>query len=242
MKKYDDELHNLEDYPDALYDLEYYPEDLDDDIAYNDYLHFLREVNASETEPEIIFSTGGYAALTSYIIFDGDWNIYKNVQYHLMQAKEQIDVCMYFVTYQILYDFLEPIRKTKPYLPIRILLHDNIHNNRLKTPYVPPKGEIYNKIRAFSVANQIEYLTKLEQIGVKPFFLQTTKNILMHHKFCVVDHSLSMLGSCNWTFSGFSKNKENSLFTYDRSIAEQLTITFENLINEAFNQPHNFIR
>ena len=56
----------------------------------------------------------------------------------------------------------------------------------------------------------------------------------MHHKFAVIDSSVVIMGSFNWTGQAVKYNQENIFFYEDKNIANQYAKEFENLWN-SFN-------
>ena len=56
----------------------------------------------------------------------------------------------------------------------------------------------------------------------------------MHHKFAVIDSSVVIMGSCNWTSQAVKYNQENIFFYEDKNIASQYAKEFERLWN-SFN-------
>lgn len=53
----------------------------------------------------------------------------------------------------------------------------------------------------------------------------------MHHKFAVLDNSVVVTGSFNWTSQAVKHNQENILFFENKSIAQQYTDEFNHLWN-----------
>lgn len=51
----------------------------------------------------------------------------------------------------------------------------------------------------------------------------------MHHKFMVVDRSIVLTGSYNWTRSAATRNAENLVVIDDATTASQFTIEFDRL-------------
>ena len=49
----------------------------------------------------------------------------------------------------------------------------------------------------------------------------------MHNKFCIIDESLVLNGSYNWTLNASLKNFENVVFTDDRDLISQFKGYFE---------------
>ena len=56
----------------------------------------------------------------------------------------------------------------------------------------------------------------------------------MHHKFAVIDSSVVIMGSFNWTGQAVKYNQENIFFYEDKNIASQYAKEFERLWN-SFN-------
>ena len=53
----------------------------------------------------------------------------------------------------------------------------------------------------------------------------------MHNKYAIIDESVIVTGSFNWTSQAISNNQENLLFYQDKNIAQQYTNEFNNLWN-----------
>ena len=53
----------------------------------------------------------------------------------------------------------------------------------------------------------------------------------MHNKYAIIDESVIVTGSFNWTSQAISNNQENLLFYQDKNIAEQYTNEYNNLWN-----------
>ena len=51
----------------------------------------------------------------------------------------------------------------------------------------------------------------------------------MHNKYAIIDESVIIIGSFNWTIQAINNNQENLLFYEDNQIAEQYTKEFNNL-------------
>ncbi len=54
----------------------------------------------------------------------------------------------------------------------------------------------------------------------------------MHHKFAVIDNSLVVTGSFNWTVQAVKMNQENILFYENPSLAQKYTEEFNRLWNQ----------
>ncbi|MFH0867856.1 MAG: phospholipase D-like domain-containing protein [Candidatus Woesearchaeota archaeon] len=54
----------------------------------------------------------------------------------------------------------------------------------------------------------------------------------MHHKFIVIDDSIVITGSPNFSFSGFNRNDENMLIMYNEDVALRFVNEFDRLFSE----------
>lgn len=65
--------------------------------------------------------------------------------------------------------------------------------------------------------------------GGKCFFSKPS-NGLMHHKFCIIDDSILITGSYNWTNKAASSNFENIVLIKERKVIDEFLIEFNNLL------------
>lgn len=68
--------------------------------------------------------------------------------------------------------------------------------------------------------------------------------ILMHNKFCVIDNSLTITGSYNWTYSAEKKNSENIIITDDCVVSNSFLEYFSELwsnLNTLKSYTHKYI-
>lgn len=108
-------------------------------------------------------------------------NIIKNIS----NAEEEILVAVYWFTNQELFDLL--IEKLKAGVKVELIIHNDFINNR----------EIGLPFQSF-----------IDNGG--KFYFSDNKNP-MHNKFCVIDRSVLINGSYNWTYFAEVKNRENIL-------------------------------
>ncbi|MCD4794628.1 MAG: FAM83 family protein [Bacteroidales bacterium] len=78
--------------------------------------------------------------------------------------------------------------------------------------------------KRYDMGNDIDYIAKLG-IDVK---LDTT-SAHMHHKFAVIDDTITITGSYNWTRSAETKNYENILITDSKDVAKAYGREFDKL-------------
>lgn len=86
--------------------------------------------------------------------------------------------------------------------------------------------------KRFDQGNDIDYIARLG-IDVR---LDTTQ-AHMHHKFAVIDDTITITGSYNWTRSAEQKNYENILVTDSKDVAKAYGREFDKLweITEPLN-------
>ncbi|KNC27400.1 hypothetical protein FF38_06540 [Lucilia cuprina] len=53
--------------------------------------------------------------------------------------------------------------------------------------------------------------------------------MFMHHKFCILDSSILLTGSLNWTMQGFGGNWENILITSNLEYISKYSQEFERM-------------
>lgn len=73
-------------------------------------------------------------------------------------------------------------------------------------------GDIKN-LRHKDIINDLQ----TKRLEIK-FFYTTNKNAYMHHKFCVIDNALCMMGSFNWTKNANENNFEDLTVVLDQDV------------------------
>ena len=71
---------------------------------------------------------------------------------------------------------------------------------------------------------------KLAAVGI-PCKTDSSAQFHMHNKYAIIDESVIITGSFNWTTQAINNNQENLFFYEDKQIAEQYTKEFNNLWN-----------
>lgn len=82
----------------------------------------------------------------------------------------------------------------------------------------------------------------LSEKGSKVYFVGDGESVLMHNKFCVIDHSTVITGSYNWSYKA-ETNFENVVITQnDTVLAEQFIAEFNKIKNRFYKeeQKENF--
>jgi len=77
-------------------------------------------------------------------------------------------------------------------------------------------------------------VNKVALLGI-PVKLDNSVKYHMHHKFCVIDHSIVITGSFNWTTQAVMQNQENVMFYENKEIARSYTEEFDKLWNSFTN-------
>ena len=97
--------------------------------------------------------------------------------------------------------------------------------------------EVFNrgiKVRVIAddecIKNYGSDVYKLAAAGI-PCKTDSSAQYHMHNKYAIIDESVIVTGSFNWTSQAISNNQENLLFYQDKNIAEQYTKEYNNLWN-----------
>ncbi|CAG0892763.1 unnamed protein product [Cyprideis torosa] len=75
--------------------------------------------------------------------------------------------------------------------------------------------------------NGPEVLKRLREVGMPVYVVGGEFHF--HHKFCVIDESVVVTGSCNWTTAAFLTNREAILFIGDDEILNAFIREFQQL-------------
>lgn len=84
-----------------------------------------------------------------------------------------------------------------------------------------------------NINSQLDFQELLSANENVYIFKIPTEQILIHHKFCVIDKKSVILGSYNWTFGANFHNRESVvLIENDENVCQPFLAEFENLFNE----------
>lgn len=122
----------------------------------------------------------------------------------LKNAQEKIYIASYWVTNEDIIKALKIVRKRNVLVEI-----------------------IFDKSTPGAAILQQEFRNS----GIK-FTESEVDSALMHHKFIIVDNTITWVGSANLTWTAFSQNYENMVRIESPEIAQQYLIDFENLTKE----------
>lgn len=123
------------------------------------------------------------------------------ITYHIKQAKETVDICVFTISDN---DIAKQIISShKKGVHIKIITDDDKIND---------------------IGSDIK---ELRDAGI-PVKIDGTRS-LMHHKFCIVDKQIIITGSYNWTNSAAQRNYENILVNNDNKAVKSYLQEFERL-------------
>lgn len=134
-------------------------------------------------------------------------NIENAIIEELENSKKSIDIAVSWFTNENLFNVI--LLKSKNGINIRlIILNDNVNNNK----------------------NGLDFQILINE-GVQLYMCDGPN--LMHNKYCIIDDTILINGSCNWT-NKFESNDENIIIIKDLSICKQFKNNFETLLNKYF--------
>ncbi|MCX6231115.1 MAG: phospholipase D-like domain-containing protein [Bacteroidetes bacterium] len=83
-------------------------------------------------------------------------------------------------------------------------------------------------------ANSKIFYNEIEKYGGSFYKIGNSDTELMHNKFCIIDHSIVITGSYNWSYKA-ENNLENIIINEDKILAEQFIHEFSNIIRKITN-------
>lgn len=133
-------------------------------------------------------------------------NIRSQIIYYLQNAKEEIKIAMaWFTSPELFNEIISCLNKG---IQIELVLLDDAINYH---PYAPDFNIFIKKGGILRTAR------------VNPRF--------MHHKFCIVDKTVVITGSYNWTYYAENRNIENILISKDSTTINEYILEFKRLQN-----------
>ena len=123
------------------------------------------------------------------------------------------------------------ISKTKTSLDLAMFTINNVHiSEEIKNLY--NRGinlRILTDSECIKMPSSNVYT--LASLGIK-VKIDDSSRYHMHHKFCVIDKSVVVTGSFNWTDQAVNHNQENLLFIENKELAFKYSNEFEKLWND----------
>ncbi|EFN60379.1 Probable phospholipase D family member FLJ33580-like protein [Camponotus floridanus] len=126
---------------------------------------------------------------------------FRRLIYYLDSATNTLDICMYFLTSSILVKTI--INAYKRGVVVRIVLDESM------------------------TQNDGSQIMSFHKEGIKPKFKQL--DVLMHHKFIIIDNNILITGSTNWTMAAFFGNFENLMVTNESRLVKPFINEFEKI-------------
>lgn len=122
-------------------------------------------------------------------------DISSHIQEQLDNAQDEIKIAMAWFTSNELFEALKSCLKRK--VSVSLLILDDPIN---WAPYAPDFNQLIEMGATLKVADSSQGL--------------------MHHKFCIIDGTLLINGSYNWTYYAETRNSENVVFSDDKLLIQ----------------------
>lgn len=140
--------------------------------------------------------------------------------HHINTATKSIDLCLFLVTSEPLCDCI--IEKINQGVKVRAIVDGTTYESPdSKASKFQTNGAIV--ISSWCQTNYFKDSFTLAELGL------TNGDLLMHHKFAVIDNSILITGSFNWTFSAAMKNKENIIITSSKYLVNPFIKEFQKI-------------
>jgi phosphatidylserine/phosphatidylglycerophosphate/cardiolipin synthase-like enzyme len=153
----------------------------------------------------------GFAINQIELLKDQDY--YPEVMRLINSAQNSIRVCM----------FQAVVYPAHPESPSNKLVQGLIasHKRGVKVEVVLDNGGSLDEV----ASSNTQTATVLKKAGIAVFF--DNEQVTTHTKFLVIDNSIAVLGSTNWTFHALAKNHELSAVVFSSEAAQSMNAYFE---------------
>ena len=141
------------------------------------------------------------------MIIDGTFfeNLQDQVIEALNSAKTNVDIAVAWININEYYDIFKTLLHNN--VSIRLIFNNDVKNNRYK-----------------------DRIDELRTLGLKCKAIGLNNGGFMHHKFCIVDNSICLFGSFNWTKNAENNSIENLTITHDTCTIFKYRNEFETLM------------
>lgn len=136
-------------------------------------------------------------------------NIQEKIIYHLSKTTTSIKIAMAWFTNPIIFNSL--LRICKKGIEVDLLINNDLINNRVN-------GLPFNK---------------LIQAGANLYIAEYPA--LIHNKFCIIDDTIVIDGSYNWTILAEKNNDENIVIIKNGKVIDSFIDAFDDLISSCEN-------
>ena len=151
-----------------------------------------------------------------YLLPDQSKQALRAVNKELMSAKKEVKITIYNFTHKKIANTLKYIAKRG----VKVKIIFDFESSR--------------KRRSRSM---LYYLSKYKNIDCYQIKGKSSRKKRyygkMHQKMAVIDDKVLILGSANWSYSGFGKNYEVVLIEYDKNMAKRYSEFFDKLLKKA---------
>ena len=139
---------------------------------------------------------------------------FRRLSSRLSSATETIDVCLFNITNdQLTHSVLDQIKKG---VKVRLIVDGSASES--------------SQVGKFRAAGAF----------VRPSWNLSSNDYLMHHKFAIVDNTILITGSFNWTMQAVMGNKENIIVTSEPLLLQPFVEEFKKLWTEFDPNPKAF--
>ena len=140
-------------------------------------------------------------AQTSEVYFSPGEDCRNRIRRAILEARNSLDICVFTISDRFISDPI--ILKQNEGIQIRVIT-DNDKCNDIGS--------------------------EIHDLSVKKIPIKTDNSPAhMHHKFVVIDRSITITGSYNWTHSAAKENQENIIVLHDEKVASNYLKEFEKL-------------
>ncbi|MDL5514815.1 phospholipase D-like domain-containing protein [Arenibacter sp. M-2] len=135
-------------------------------------------------------------------------NIHLQIIYHIENAQSDIKICVaWFTDYEI---YSKLVEKLKEGLNIEVIVANHKFNKKSRVDYK-------------------EFLKFNGKVGYIGNLDDSSRDSLMHNKFCIIDNNIVITGSYNWSFKARTNDENILIIKNDRSLTEQFENKFSDL-------------
>lgn len=129
-------------------------------------------------------------------------------------------------------EIISVIKKSKSSLKIAVTWFTN-HEifNEILIKLENPEFKVDLIVLNDRINNKREGLNFQKLIDLKGNFYYSNNENMVHHKFCIIDDSVLITGSYNWTYYAENRNWENVVFIENKDVVSGYVSEFDNIIN-----------
>ncbi|MCM4171851.1 hypothetical protein DHD32_10190 [Arenibacter sp. TNZ] len=135
-------------------------------------------------------------------------NIHLQIINHIENAQSDIKICVaWFTDYEI---YSKLVDKLKEGLNIEVIVANHKFNKKSRVDF----------IELLKYNGKVGYIGNLDD---------SSRDSLMHNKFCIIDNNIVITGSYNWSFKARTNDENILIIKNDSSLTEQFENKFFDL-------------